>query len=151
MADYAEELESTLWFRRIDMIASDALPSIENELRHASHLLQLTPEPLRPLVGLGIEEEEFEALLDAGDFDAAARYLVAQPTALSVEGSGGDIVRATIQCSILGRPISGVAPTVAKAILRAWTTCLLAVRTKYGADLSGLADASPDERRRQTP
>ena len=85
---------------------------------------------------MGIDEEGFEALLDAGDFDTASRYLVGQPTALTVE-SDQETARfqATIGCSILGRAIRGSGETVATAILDAWTTCLIGLRSEYGADL----------------
>nr|WP_166180942.1 hypothetical protein [Altererythrobacter segetis] len=43
--------------RRIEMIARGELPGVENELRHASHLLQLTPQAERPAVELSIDEE----------------------------------------------------------------------------------------------
>lgn len=139
MADYVEPLDPILWFTRIELIADGALGCVENSLRHAAHLLQLSPLPLRPFVGLSIDVELFEALLDSGDFDTAARHLVAHPTALSVDrANGAKLIAATIKCSALGRNIRGVADTVANAVLDAWTTCLLAVKTEFGADLSRL-------------
>jgi hypothetical protein len=148
MVDDLEPLDSMLWFRRIELIANGELGCIESSLRHASHLLQLAPLSLRPQVALSIDEESFEALLSAGDFDTAARYLVAQPTALSIEGPGVDLVKATIRCSILNRTIHGIGKTVAQAVLDAWATCLLCVRTEYGSDLSGLTKR-PEEQSEQ--
>ena len=136
MSDSTEPLISNLWFERIEKVASGGLGSVENALRHAAHLLQLTPTPFRDVVRLGIDEEGFEALLDSGDFDTAARHLIGQPTALSVEAEQNEVkFRATISCPILGRAISCSAETVASAILAAWTTCLLGLRSEYGADL----------------
>ena len=123
-----EPLNATLWFRRIEKIANGDLGGVESSLRHASHLLQLTPLPFRDVVRLAIDEDQFEALLAAGDLDQAARHLIAQPAALTVETVGaGQSVRATISCVILNRAISGTGSTVATAVLSAWTTCLLAL------------------------
>lgn len=128
MTTQIEPLDPALWFRRIEKIANGDLGSLENALRHASHLLQLTPRPFRGVVRLAIEEDRFEALLAAGDFDTAARRLIAQPAALAVEtGTEAASVRATISCVIRNRAISGTGDTVASAVLSAWTTCLLAL------------------------
>lgn len=140
MTDYVDSIEPALWFRRIEMIARGELPSVENSLRHAAHLLQLTPTPFRPIVGLSLEERAFEALLEAGEFDTAARYLIAQPTALAVDEDGDGLVKATIGCVILNRAIYGQGDTVATAILAAWTSCLLALRDEFGTDLLSLSD-----------
>jgi len=149
MAIYAEPLDSILWFRRVEMIANGELGSIESSLRHASHLLQLTPLELRPLVGLSTDPASFEALLDRGDFDTAARRLVSQPTALSTQGeAGAHLIRATIHCSALDRQVNGIGDSVAKAVLNAWASCLLHVRAEFGEDLSGLARKSSDAARR---
>ena len=145
MTNDIEPLAAALWFRRIDMIGRGALDSVENSLRHAAHLLQLTPSPFRHLVRLSVDEAVFESLLEAGEFDAAARHLVAQPTALSVDEVPGDPVRATISCAILGRAVHGTGDTVATAILNAWTTCLLALRAEYGADLLNLTGQAPQK------
>lgn len=143
MTDDIEPLPSALWFRRIEMIANGELDSVENSLRHAAHLLQLTPRPFRDVVRLSLDEEAFEALLEAGNLDTAARHLVAQPTALSVDQDGNGPVRAVISCVILGRAIHGTGETVATAVLDAWTTCLLALRTEFGTDLLSLPDQPP--------
>jgi hypothetical protein len=125
------------------MIARGELPSMEHALRHAAHLLQLTPAPLRDAVHLALDEEAFEALLEAGEFDAAARHLLAQPTALSVDQDSHGLVRATISCAILKRAIHGTGETGASAVLAAWTTCLLAFRQDND---SGLLDGSGESR-----
>lgn len=143
MDDDVEPLAAALWFGRIEVIARGELGSVESSLRHAAHLLQLTPRPFRPLVHLSVDEDAFEALLEAGEFDAAARHLVAQPAALSVEQYPNGPIRAVISCAILKRTIPGTGETVATAILNAWTTCLLALRTEFGADLLSLTDQVP--------
>lgn len=149
MNDDIEPLEPALWFRRIEMIANGELGCVEHSLRHAAHMLQLTPRPLRDQVGLSTDEDTFEALLDSGDFDTAARHLVARPTALSVEsGDGVESFRATISCMVLDRVIDGTGETIANAVLNAWTTCLMALKSEYGADLLHLVD--PPQRRDQS-
>lgn len=140
MTDDIEPLVPALWFRRIEMIANGELGNVENSLRHAAHLLQLTPTPFRHVVQLTLHEEVFEALLEGGKYDTAAQYLVAQPTALSVDQDSDGSVRAAISCSILQRVIHGKGSTVATAVLDAWTTCLLALRTEYGEDLLRLPE-----------
>jgi hypothetical protein len=135
MSDSIEPLLSSVWFQRIRKVADGHLGSTENALRHASHLLQLTPSRFREVVRLTIEEEEFERLLAAGDYDTAARYLIAQPTALTVvEQDCGHSIRATISCVILNRAIHGSGPTVADALLSAWTNCLLALEASERKD-----------------
>lgn len=125
------------------MIAGSELHSVEDSLRHAAHLLQLTPAPLREHVRLSLDEDVFEGLLEAGEFDTAARYLVAQPTALSVDKDRAGTIRAVIRCAILKRAIQGTGDTVAAAVLDAWTSCLLSLRAKFGADLLNLEDRPP--------
>lgn len=140
---WIEPLIPSLWFERIEMIARGQMGGMENALRHAAHLLQLTPAPFREVVRLGSDEASFEELLEAGSFDAAARHLIGQPTALSVEVDSDEVTyRATISCSILGRSVGGCGGTQASAILNAWTACLLSLKSEYGADLS----SSPDQR-----
>jgi hypothetical protein len=134
MSDPIEPLIPSLWFERIEKIAGGYLGGVENSLRHAAHLLQLTPTSFRDEVRLGANEAEFEALLDAGAFDSAARHLVGGPTALSVKTDSGEgAYRVTIACSLLGRAVSGRGKTEATAILDAWTTRLLNLKSQYRA------------------
>lgn len=144
MTQHIEPLDAAVWFQRIEKIAKGDL-ELEQALRHACHLLQLTPASFRHVVRLSISEDDFEALLEAGDYDSAARHLIAQPAALAVEDCpGGEEIRATISCVILNRAIRGTGNTVATAVLAAWTTCLLALRSAYGADLlSGPGQPEP--------
>jgi hypothetical protein len=143
MVDEITPLDPALWFDRIERIARGDLGSVENSLRHAGHLLQLTPAPFREVVHMSLGEDAYEALLEAGEFDTAARHLIAQPTALSVEQDAEGPVQAVISCVILNRAIRGKGDTVATAVLDAWTTCLLALRAEFGADLVSLGDEPP--------
>ena len=147
MTEDIEPLAPEVWFARIEMIACGGLGRVENSLRHAGHLLQLTPRPFREIVRPSPEENVFDALLEAGKFDIAARYLISQPTALCVEREPDAPVEAIISCVILKRAIRGTGETEAAAILDAWTTCMLALRTEFGADLIKLTDPSPHKAR----
>lgn len=130
MTEYVEPLDTALWFRQIEKIAGGGFVGMEERLRHASHLLQLTPSAFRDVVRLAVSEERFEELLEAGDLDEAAHHLIGQPTALSVESEpGSERVRAEISCVILNRVIQGTGETVAAAVLDTWTKCLLALRS----------------------
>ena len=140
MTDEIEPLNSALWFRRVEMIARGELRSVENSLRHAAHLLQLAPQRLRHVLRLSIDEAAFEDLLDRGELDLAARHLVAQPTALSLAEEPNGPVQAAISCVILKRVVHGTGDSVATAVLAAWTTCVLALRSEFGADLVKLTN-----------
>lgn len=133
MTAQIEPLDTALWFKRIERIARGQLGGIEQSLRHAAHLLQLTPLQFSNVVRLAIDEDQFEAFLTAGDFDTAARHLIAQPATLTIElDASSSTVQATIGFVIQDRAISGTGATVASAVLSAWTTCLLALQD--GAD-----------------
>ena len=127
-----EPLPSDLWFARIAMIANGELKNTEHGLRHALHLLQLTPREFRPAEYYLIDEEGFEALLAVGDLDAAARRLVAAPTLAVSRRSVGETVEATIACSTTAQTITGIGDTFAEALLKAWARCLMNTRSELG-------------------
>jgi len=151
MSVYQEPLDAVLWFKRVELIANGVLGSVENSLRHASHLVAIAPQRLRPLIGLGVDPESFEELLESGDFDTAARHLVARQRALSIEGeAGASLVRATIRCPALDARVHGIGDTIAKAVLNAWTSRLLRLKARYGEELSGLVQRSPADDRQSS-
>jgi len=151
MSVYQEPLDAVLWFKRIELIANGVLGSVENSLRHASHLVAIAPQKLRPLTGLGVDPESFEEILESGDLDTAARHLVGHQRALSIEGeAGAGLVRATIRCPALNARVHGIGDTVAQAVLNAWTSRLLRLKARYGEELSGLVRQSPADER-QSP
>jgi hypothetical protein len=125
-----EPLTPELWFERIDLIANGQLGSTENALRHALHLLQLTPRQFRPREYGTIDEEKYEALLEAGDLDAAARTLVAAPTLTVSATSSPNGVEVAIGCKTLNMTVHGKGDSVAAAILQAWTQCLFMLRSE---------------------
>ena len=128
MQEDTEPLPTDLWFERIELIARRELQGTENALRHALHLLQLSPREFRPREYRKLDEVGYEALLQSGDLDGAARMLVAAPT-LSVSTSSSELgAKIAIRCSTLNRTIMGEGDSVADAILQAWTECLLKLR-----------------------
>ena len=130
MTGEIEPLDPHLWFERIEMISNGELQQIENALRHAGHLAQLAPIAFRTHVGLSIAEAEFEALLESGDFDAAARCL--QPGVSYLEPQAQGLrVSVAIKSLLLERTFEGRGETLASAILSAWTASLLALRSAY--------------------
>ena len=122
-------LEADIWFDRIEMIRNQALPSTENALRHALHLLQLTPLEFRPPECAAIDEDAYETLLTSGEFEQAARCLVSAPTLSVTACSARDQARVGVQCSTLNQTFFGEGPTVADAILQVWSDYLLMLRT----------------------
>lgn len=124
-----EPLPADLWFERLEMIANAELKDAERGLRHALHLLQLTPREFRPPEYDLIDEEGFEALLAAGDLHTAARRLVTAPTLDVTSNSEGETVEVTIACSTTAQTIKGTGDTFAEALLQAWARCLVMLRS----------------------
>lgn len=123
-----------LWFERVEKIARGGLPTIEHRLRHALHLLQLAPTPLREVARAAIDEESFEALLEAGNYDTAARHLVASPIALDIDDDRATI-EATIRCPLIEGAVCASGSSIASAVLKAWALCMLELRIVFVAEL----------------
>lgn len=132
MTDDIEPLTAEIWFARIEMIARGELGPTENALRHAFHLLQLTPREFRPREYGTIDEAEYEALLEAGNLEAAARRLVAAPALTVSTESCADGVEAVIGCRTLKKTVSGTGDTPAAAIVQAWAKCLFELQAEFG-------------------
>lgn len=140
MPDDITPLPLDLWFERVDLIARGALGSTENALRHACHLLQLVPEPLSLCVNWKVDEDRIEQLLEAQEFDDAARHLLGNARWLSVTSAPGEAYRATLTCTLSQQAITGRGVSEAAAILAASTACLFEIRTA----LCGPGDRVPD-------
>lgn len=129
MPDKMTSLPLDLWFERVEVIASGALGSIENSLRHAGHLLQLLPEPLSGCVTWRIDECVMERLLDAQNFDDAAKYLLGDARGVCVVSEAGNSYRANLTCAKAEQDAVGLGASEAAAILAASTACLLQIRS----------------------
>lgn len=75
--DSIASLDADLWFERLRVIMRGELRSLENSLRHAFHLAQLTPVQFRNSIRLTVDDDSFEALLEAGNLEGAAACLLA--------------------------------------------------------------------------
>jgi hypothetical protein len=137
-----EPLPADLWFGRIEVIANGELDSTESALRHAFHLLQLSPQEFRPPEYAALDEKGYEALLEAGELEAAARRLVAAPTLAVTTASCPRGVKVAIACRVLKTSVIAEGDSVASAILQAWAKCLLALRSEFGTADGGKAIGS---------
>jgi hypothetical protein len=72
-----------------------------------------------------LDEDSFEALLAAGEFEQAARRLVSAPTLSVTTTPAGGCVRVGVRCSAMNHTLFGEGPTVADAILKVWSEFLL--------------------------
>lgn len=131
-----EPLEPELWFHAVERLSRRISPPNDNDvqsmLRHALHLVQLTPGPLKGLVRCEIGEDAFEDFLDRGALDSAAIALVGSPMCYELS-SGLDRGQKAIAAKVwlpnqTGRPNPASAESVATALLGAWAACLVALR-----------------------
>jgi hypothetical protein len=129
-----EPLDVEAWFERIEMIATGLIERTEHGLRHAFHLLQLTPREFRPPQYWQLNEQAFEALLDGGQLETAARQLLCAPglTVTTVYSAHG--VEAAVRCRTLKRTTYGRGDSPAAAILDAWARCLLSLNEDFGSE-----------------
>ena len=136
-----EPLEPDLWFAALAQLSKRRAEAreggAESLLRHAFHLLQLTPRPLRGHVQCAVSEETFEALLQAGATDCAALGLVGLTAEIDLHRSaipGTEAVEARV--CLPGQetmPAAAQAQSIALALLGAWANCLLAIRRQSPA------------------
>jgi uncharacterized protein YjiS (DUF1127 family) len=78
-------LPADMSFARVDLIASGGRAGQHRErIAARRHLLQLTPEPLRPYANSRIDETGFEARLAAGHPGEPASCLAPDPSALAM-------------------------------------------------------------------
>ena len=82
-----EPLGDDTWFGSVWRLRGLALgdqATIARALRHAYHLIQLTPHALRASVSAALDERAFEDLLEDEIHDIAAQALVGAPAGLAV-------------------------------------------------------------------
>lgn len=134
--DDIEPLAPDHWLRRMAHLATRPLDEdddLERALRHAFHLVRLAPRPLRHIIRAASDEAEFEALLDARNFEAAVLRLVGEhmPYALHTSSDGG--VSAQAWYADQHDRHSAAGRSAAAALLRAWLQCNAALAFDDGA------------------
>ena len=142
--DSIEPLGLGSWFasvRRLSELASAGRVTTGSALRHAYHLVQLTPYSLRSSVAAALSERAFEDLLEAGVHDVAAQALAGSPAGLAlVRQPGSKAVFAEVRFPD-GRGLGcGQGRTIAQAILQAWCHAAIALDTA--------AQSAPERTRR---
>lgn len=133
-----EPLEPELWFQAIERLSNKISASDDNDvpsmLRHALHLVQLTPGPLRGTVRCEISEENFEEFLECGALASAATALIGSPMCYAIDcdlRAGMRVIEAKAWLSgQAARPQGVSGDSVAAALLGAWTGCLIALRRR---------------------
>ena len=140
-----EPLEPGLWFgavrklaRRIERRGDGEL---ERLLRHAYHLLQLTPRHFRDAVPTRVSEGAFEALLDEGQFEAAAHALAGGP-AVSLLRPAGNPCEARARANAAFDAAAQAADRGAAQLL-AWTRWVLALEGRSIRQQTGSLDPGP--------
>ena len=141
-----DPLSPELWFQRLhyiaDQFSSNPEENIERFLRHMVHLAQLAPGPLRDLSRPRIDENSFEFLVAAENYDAASFGLIADLATCSIRyDEQSRIFSAAIGLPALAITVELMADTAARAVLTAWVQCYLAVYAAYGGKLKAIGDA----------
>lgn len=137
--DGIEPLEPELWFQALERLSGMG-PAAEcaHMLRHAFHLVQLTPGPLKGIVRCEVSESEFEEFLDCGALDSAAIALIGSPMCFELACALCDGQR-TIEARVwlpaqTGRPSSAAGSCVHGALVGAWSNSLVSLRQRSHAN-----------------
>lgn len=119
-----EPLDARLWFEALERLArrleSEPVSALERQLRHAFHLRQLAPRPLRTLLRAPCGEDEYEAMLEAGNHAGAAEALVGPPLTHSTRSLGNGKAEAAVFLPGNPLPVSFSGDTIPSALLGAW-------------------------------
>jgi len=138
-------LDPVTWFESLarlsEWVAIGA--PLENALRLAHHLARLTPPACATTAGDPFADDDFEALLERTDFEAAAVALIG--TALSHEV----LARSAEECAIARVRLDGgseealASPeTLALALLGAWLEFMLALDPRERDQATGSSHKS---------
>lgn len=150
--DDIEPLETGAWLRQLRKLAM-SLPQSEDALvralRQSFYLAQLTPRPLRHVVGCSLLEREFERLLESGELLSAALALVGERLNYNLtrlDGGGRIEAEVWFPTEDCGSPVSG--PSAPFAIYLAWLQCLAALNERV--DFTQLSAGLPARRKSQS-
>lgn len=99
---------------------------LSRALRHAFHLVQLTPRSFRHLVNCSLSEDQFEQLLHVGAELPAALALSGQQLGYELQRTGGgDAVKASVLAPAAAQRFSFVSHSPAAALFTCWLDHLL--------------------------
>lgn len=133
-----EPLEPAMWFGAIAKLEQRRIRSAEIEfdrlLRHAYHLLQLTPRPLRSIIRSELSETQYDVLLGARALESAAMGLIGQPMRYGLVRLIAGHFEAKVWLTDSAEPTSVHSTFVASALLGAWAQTIVAMDTR-SADL----------------
>lgn len=144
MSQDIEPLETGSWLRQLRELAMNAPQSEETlarSLRRGFYLAQLTPRPLRHVVGCTLPEREFEQLLESGASLTAALALVGDWFNYRLTRlGGGKPAEAEVWFSNESQRSTASGPAAQFAIFQAWLQCLATLDesadfTQWPADL----------------
>ena len=135
MVDDIEPLEPALWFGALKKLAllldeTTGNEELERLLRHAYHLLQLTPRPLRLSIKSDLSESKFERLLEDRAFKAAAKARVGQPMTYAVTRLKSDLFEAKVSLPRQTGSVAVRSDDFATALLAGWARCLIALEAR---------------------
>lgn len=126
-----EPMEPRSWFRMLGKLAEQlegaASDRHEPLLRHAYHLLQLAPRPLRCMIRSDLPEARYEQLLDCGAFESAVLGLVGHPMTYEVAKLQADLHEAEVRLPGQVKPTLARGASAPMALLAAWTQCLVSL------------------------
>lgn len=132
MTEDIEPLSPVLWFQSFEVLRARLEQvwglSPESHLRHAYHLLQLAPIPLRNLLQPEVTEAEYESLLAAERFDAASIALLGPGFGYQVYREAGETsTTAVLALASTGSRGTATSTTLAMAILPAFCDTIRAL------------------------
>lgn len=132
-----EPLDARLWFEALERLerrlTAEPDSALERQLRHAFHLQQLAPRPLRSLVRPSCGEDQYEDKLERGDLAGAAEALVGPPLSHSARRLGERDVE--VQLFLPGNPVpvSCAGESLPTTLLRAWLRSLRTLKARVRA------------------
>ena len=123
-----EPLNAEVWFDAIMKLQQRrkmaSAADLGRQLRHAYHLQQLTPLPLRALIRPTCDEETYEGFLERGAYERAAGALVGLPLSYTARVIDKHWAEAAVGLPGDTPPILLRAPNRSSAVLGAWLCCL---------------------------
>ena len=125
-----EALDRNTWERALTELSGRSVKGecISRSLRHAFHLVQLTPSSLTHVVRCSLNEAKFENLLETEAFGEAALALLGDRLdySLSHSASAGDVF-AKVWYSEYQERCERTRDSAAAALFTAWMGCILSV------------------------